>query len=200
MTPARLPTAALAVACLLALAACGDDPPAGSEKVDTASAVGDCLQPDPEREGDYLQAACGSDATVEITDIVERTGSGPFCPAGTDVVADAAQGPLSGGRIDGPASVWCLRNLAPPHPGDPGMGGGELVADDCFTVEEPGGGGAEEGAAVTEVPCTGGDVAPQYRLRTTATRTEDCPAKGSTPVELTAPRGLVLCGEAPDAN
>ena len=30
--------------------------------------------------------------------------------------------------------------------------------------------------------------------------TEDCPAKGSTPVELTAPRRMVLCGEALDAN
>lgn len=200
MTPARLRTTALALACLLAPAACGDDPPPGSEKVEVASAVGDCLRPDPAREGGYLQAGCEAGATVEITDIVERTGSGPYCPAGTDVVADGAEGPLSGGRIDGPASVWCLRNLAPPHPGDPGMGGGELVAEDCFALGEPGGGGAEEGATVTEVPCAGGATAPQYRLRATASRTEDCPAKGSTPIELTTPRRLVLCGEALDAN
>jgi hypothetical protein len=205
MTPAWPRTAALAptavaLACLLAATACGDDPPAGSQKVEVASAVGDCLRPDPAREGGFVQARCGGDATVEITDIVERSGSGPYCPAGTDVVADGAQGTLSGGRIDGPVSVWCLRNLAPPHPGDPGMGGGELVADDCFVMGEPGGADTDQGAAVTEVACTGGATAPQYRLQTTASRTEDCPAERSTPIELTAPRRLVLCGDALEGN
>lgn len=58
MTPARLRITALALACLLGAAACGDDPPVGSEKVEVASAVGDCLRPDPAREGGYLQADC----------------------------------------------------------------------------------------------------------------------------------------------
>ena len=32
--------------------------------------------------------------------------------------------PVSGGEIDAPTAIWCLRNLAAPHPGDPGLGGG----------------------------------------------------------------------------
>jgi hypothetical protein len=186
--------ATLAVACVLA-GACGNEPPAGSEKVERPSAVGDCLRPDPAREGGLLQAGCeGAAATYEITAIVEARGAGPYCPAGTDVVADGAEGAVSGGEIDAPVSVWCLRNLAPPHPGDPGAGGGELVPDDCFVVGEPS--DATRGTSqVAEVPCTGGP-APQYRLRSTATRSEDCPAKGSTPIEVTSPQEVVLCAAA----
>lgn len=93
-----------------------------------------------------------------------------------------------------------MRNVAPPHTGDPGVGGGGLVAADCFAVGGPGGAGTDQGAVVTEVPCTRGATALQHRLRAAATRTEDCPAKGSTPIELTAPGRLVLCGEALDGN
>lgn len=181
--------ALIALACLLGTA-CGNDPPEGSEKVAEPSAIGDCLRPDPDHDGGFLQADCGGGrATVEIVDIVEGTGTGPRCPAGTDVVADAAAGPVSGGRIEGPEAVWCLRNLDEPHPGDAGMGGGELVVGDCFVV-------AGEGAAdVTEVPCAGGAQEAQYRLLASASRTEDCPADGSEPIELAEPRLLVLCGE-----
>jgi hypothetical protein len=171
-------------------AACGSgNPPAGSEKVAEASSVGDCLRPDPNRSGGYLQASCeGDQATVEIVDVAEGRGAAPRCPAGTDVLVDAATGPVSGGKIEGGPAVWCLRNLEAPHPGDAGMGGGELVAGDCFVLDE-------EGVVVAEVPCEGGATPADYRLLATASRSEDCPATGAEPIELERPRLIVLCAE-----
>jgi hypothetical protein len=196
VTVARLAGVAGILAWALAGSACGsDDPPAGSEKVTEPSAVGDCLRPDPARAGGFLQAACdGRRATVEIVDIVGSRGTGPRCPAGTDVLVDAAAGPVSGGKIEGTAAVWCLRNLGPPHPGDAGMGGGELVVGDCFVLadEAAEGGGPE----VTEVPCEGDGPAPAYRLLASASRSEDCPASGAEPIELSRPRLTVLCAES----
>ena len=178
---------------LLAVACGGDDPPAGSEKVTAASSVGDCLRRDPQRPGGYLQAGCAtSRATVEITDIVDGDGSGPHCPAGTDALADAAEGPVSGGEIDGPATIWCLRNLDEPHPGDPGVGGGELVTGDCFVL---GAAGAEATSDVRELPCDG-EATPQYELLATVTRSEDCPPRDAQPIEMASPRFVVLCGRS----
>jgi hypothetical protein len=187
--------------------ACGDGgPPAGSEKVLAPSAVGDCLRPDPDRAGGFLQARCGADeATVEIVDVASRRGAGPHCPDGTDVLADATAGRVSGGRIDGAVSLWCLRNLAAPHPGDPGMGGGELTVGDCFTLgtAPPDDGGPSpdaapdgDGGAVQEVPC-GPTYPGAYRLAATTARTEDCPATGTEPIELAKPRLTVLCATPP---
>jgi hypothetical protein len=200
VTRVRVVGVVAVLALVLAGAACGaGDPPAGSEKVVRPSAVGDCLRPDPDRAGGFLQADCeGAGATVEIVDVVGERGSGARCPAGTDALADAAAGPVSGGKIEGTAAVWCLRNLEAPHPGDPGMGGGELAPGDCFVLAEEAAEG--RGPEVTEVPCAGGGEAPEFRLVASATRSEDCPASGAEPIELSRPRLTVLCAEALGQN
>ncbi len=51
-----------------------------------------------------------------------RRGVEPPCPVDTDEFTA-----ISGGR------VACVRELAGPHPGDPGQGGGLLRAGDCVT-------------------------------------------------------------------
>jgi hypothetical protein len=187
----------LAVAVAAALAtggvACGgDEGPAGSEAVDAPSEAGDCLRPDAERAGGFLQAACdAADASVEVTAVVpaddDAATPGPACPGGTDVVVDARQGPVRDGEIEGPALVWCLRNLDGPHPGDPGQGGGEVVPEDCFRLEDDG--------AVQEVRCGG---AP-YRVLAWASRTEDCPPETAEPIELATTPPEVVCAATTEA-
>ncbi|MCZ9346123.1 hypothetical protein NGM37_51245, partial [Streptomyces sp. TRM76130] len=57
-----------------------------------------------------------------------------------------------------PRGYACMRNLQPPHPGDPGSGGGpRTIVGDC--VYEAGDG------QVRETPCAGtGERAPQYKV------------------------------------
>ena len=100
---------------------------------------------------------------------------------------------MSGGEIDGQAAIWCLRNLDEPHPGDPGVGGGELVTGDCFAL---GVAGAEATRDVTELPCKSDTPPPQYELMATVTRSEDCPPRDAEPIEMASPRFVVLCGRS----
>ena len=170
------------------LAACSQTSPPGAEAIDQYSDVGDCLRPDTGRSQGFLQADCDDpEATVEIIEMVGALGleSPPLCPPGTDLLVNGEQGPLVDGDIAAVPETWCLRNLEPPHPGDPGQGGGELVPGDCFAIAENG--------EITEVPCTGGSARPEHRLLANERTAEACPAETADPIELNAIPPRVLC-------
>jgi hypothetical protein len=182
------------------LAGCGRGDPRDAQRIDEYSQVGDCLRPDPTDPGSYRQAGCDDDgATVEIVAQVNADGpASPVCPEGTDLVVDGLQGPIVDGDITGVAQTWCLRNLRPPHPGDPGMGGGELVVGDCFDVR-PTGTVAEAACAAPagdgdEGPAGDGDaVVPRHRLVARAATASECPDATVEPIELNSTPAEVLC-------
>jgi hypothetical protein len=107
--------------------------PDNGEEPTIAWAVDSCAGPDPTAKDTgaatdtYRPLACGdNEATVTILDIqdavrVEQV----HCPAGTDVVFQ------KDGQAGGDTQAVCARNLSDDHPGDPGMGGGQLLAGDC---------------------------------------------------------------------
>jgi hypothetical protein len=112
---------------------------------------------------------------------------GPLCPATTDFVlhisrqrtasgaagptaaAGAPSGTTAAGAVIAPGYA-CLRNLEPPHPGDPGAGGGpRTIVGDC--VYDVGKG------EVHETACDGtGARSPQYRVVRAVARRAQCPA------------------------
>jgi hypothetical protein len=63
-----------------------------------------------------------------------------------------------------------MRNLDPPHPGDPGAGGGpRTVTGDCVYTSREG--------EVRETACNGsGKHKPQYRIVSVARKRSGCPA------------------------
>jgi hypothetical protein len=172
---------------LALLAGCGDDVPEDARRIDDYSTVGDCLRQDGDDPETFRQAGCGDGATVEIVAMVDGNGpASPVCPEGTDVVVDGQQGPIDDGDITGVAQTWCLRNLAPPHPGDPGVGGGELVQGDCFSVETDG--------SIAEAPCDGsGAVVPRHRLLARVPTAGECPDGTAEPIDLNSSPVEVLC-------
>jgi len=110
-----------------------------------------------------------------------RVADGPPCPATTDFVLHISeQRPSSDEDGDGavPRGYACMRNLQPPHPGDPGGGGGpRTIVGDC--VYDAGGG------KVRETACDGaGKRAPQYRVTKAVAERADCPASTALYVRL----------------
>ncbi|WP_437044600.1 hypothetical protein [Streptomyces sp. enrichment culture] len=101
-----------------------------------------------------------------------RADDGPPCPATTDFVLHISERrPSSDEDGDGavPRGYACMRNLQPPHPGDPGGGGGpRTIVGDC--VHEAGGG------KVRETACDGtGKRKPQYEVVEAVARRSQCP-------------------------
>ncbi|MFE2977598.1 hypothetical protein [Streptomyces sp. NPDC059258] len=94
--------------------------------------------------------------------------SGPPCPDPTDFVLHVSE-TGTGARSRLTTGYACMRNLEPPHPGDPGQGGGPLtVVGDCVTAS-----GAGE---VTETACAdAGGRAPRYRVEAAVRRRAQCP-------------------------
>lgn len=188
----RAGAAGLAGIASLALLACGQDTPPGAEAIQDYSEVGDCLRPDPATLDGFIQADCdNAGATVEIVEMVRTAGAEapPVCPPGTDLLVDGEQGPVVDGDIAAVPETWCLRNLEPPHPGDPGQGGGELVPDDCFAIAADG--------EITEVACDGGGrTQPEHRLLAIEETEEGCPAGTADPIELNSYPPRVLCAAA----
>ncbi|MFE0514449.1 hypothetical protein [Streptomyces sp. NPDC058964] len=110
-----------------------------------------------------------------------KVGDGPLCPATTDFVLHISeQRPSSGENGDGtiPQGYACMRNLEPPHPGDPGGGGGpRTIAGDCVY-------GSGDGQ-VRETACDGsGKRKPQYRVTKAVTSRTKCPASTALYVQL----------------
>ncbi|WP_372337750.1 hypothetical protein [Streptomyces sp. MK5] len=131
----------------------------------------------------FTEVACTSERAAARV-IARHDGSpdgGPPCPANTDFVLHiSAQRPASHEDGDGviPQGYACMRNLEPPHPGDPGGGGGpRTVVGDCVY-------GAGRGQ-VRETACDGtGRRRPEYRV-VRAVRTRDrCPPATALYVEL----------------
>jgi hypothetical protein len=175
---------------MASLVACGQEQlPEGSQQVEELAEVGDCLGPDAGRQGSYRARGCDDpEATHEIVEMVTDIGPGnpPLCPPGTDEVVDAEQGHVVDGDIASLPQKWCLRSLEPPHPGDPGVGGGELVEQDCLVVDA--------GGTIGEVACDGsGPAPPQHRLVGIADTVDGCPPGTVEPIELDTFPTQFLC-------
>ncbi|WP_374116902.1 hypothetical protein [Streptomyces sp. MNU76] len=124
-----------------------------------------------------------------------RVGQGPLCPPTTDFVlhisesADDRNGYDEDGDGSVPQGYACMRKLQPPHPGDPGGGGGpRTIVGDCVY-------GAGRGE-VRETACDGGGKhAPEYEVTTAVDSEARCPATtdlyvrlgGSRPVGCAVP-------------
>ncbi|MDV9170131.1 hypothetical protein R6V09_08250 [Streptomyces sp. W16] len=107
-------------------------------------------------------------------------GAGPACPATTDFVLHiSAQGTSgTGGDSAVPKGYACMRNLEPPHPGDPGGGGGpRTIVGDCVY--------SSGNRQVRETACDGsGQRKPQYKVVKSVLRRASCPASTALYVQL----------------
>ncbi|WP_129784172.1 hypothetical protein [Promicromonospora panici] len=107
--------------------------PDTSEEPGATWAVDSCAGPDPSAEDidaatdTYRPLSCDDpEATVTVLDIQDAVSVAQVhCPAGTDIVFQKS------GQAGGDTQAVCARNLSDDHPGDPGMGGGQLVTGDC---------------------------------------------------------------------
>ncbi|MCX4880955.1 hypothetical protein [Streptomyces sp. NBC_00847] len=110
-----------------------------------------------------------------------KVGEGPLCPATTDFVLHISEQSSSSDE-DGDGSVpqgyACMRDLEPPHPGDPGGGGGpRTIVGDCVY-------GSGNGQ-VRETACDGsGRKSPQYKVAKAVTKRSRCPAGTALYVQL----------------
>ncbi|MGW2297110.1 hypothetical protein [Streptomyces violaceorubidus] len=112
-----------------------------------------------------------------------RASDGPPCPATTDFVLHISERrPSADEDGDGtvPRGYACMRGLRPPHPGDPGGGGGpRTIVGDC--VREMGGG------RVRETACDdggGGGRVPRFKVVDAVADRADCPASTGLYVHL----------------
>ncbi len=105
---------------------------------------------------------------------------GPACPATSDFVLHiSAQGSSDAGGDDAvPKGYACMRNLEPPHPGDPGGGGGpRTIVGDCVYSSGAG--------QVRETACDGsGQKKPQYKVVKAVLKRASCPASTALYVQL----------------
>ncbi|WP_053848890.1 hypothetical protein [Streptomyces sp. NRRL B-24085] len=113
------------------------------------------------------------------------TADGPPCPATTDFVLHISeQSQVSDEDGDGavPQGYACMRNLQPPHPGDPGGGGGpRTIVGDCVY-------GAGSGQ-VRETACDGkGAKKPQYKVVKAVDARSRCPLSTALYVQLGGPQ------------
>ncbi|MFI5687193.1 hypothetical protein [Streptomyces sp. NPDC051636] len=131
----------------------------------------------------FTEVPCaGERAAARVVARYDGTASdGPLCPPTTDFVLHISeQRPASDEDGDGtvPHGYACMRNLQPPHPGDPGAGGGpRTITGDC--VHGSGGG------QVRETACDGsGGRKPQYKITKVVPTRTACPASTALYVQL----------------
>ncbi|WP_398859775.1 hypothetical protein [Streptomyces chengmaiensis] len=132
---------------------------------------GECVS----RGREFHEAPCSSEKATALVlaryDGLASTGRGA-CPQTTDFVLHISES-LSAADEDGDGEVSrgyaCMRNLEPPHPGDPGGGGGpHTVVGDCVYTARKG--------QVKETACDGsGEHAPQYEVASAVARRAQCP-------------------------
>ncbi|WP_335937113.1 hypothetical protein [Streptomyces sp. PTD5-9] len=113
----------------------------------------ECAAPAPGKKGAYLEVPCDdARATAQVTLRLESGSADPFsetvCAPHTDFVINV---PVSLALLEDQATgagYACMRNLRPPHPGDPGGGGGPRIeVGDCVHSD------GKNGDAVEEVAC-----------------------------------------------
>ncbi|MGW0205281.1 hypothetical protein ACWDZ8_05455 [Streptomyces sp. NPDC003233] len=131
----------------------------------------------------FTEVPCASERAVAR--VVARydgaSADGPLCPATTDFVLHISARSATADE-DGDSAVpqgyACMRNLEPPHPGDPGGGGGpRTIPGDC--VYDSGKG------QVRETACDGsGRRKPAYRITKAVPDRVDCPASTALYVQL----------------
>jgi hypothetical protein len=122
----------------------------------------------------FTEVPCTSErATARVVARYDGdSAQGPDCPPTTDFVLHISPaGPV-------PRGYACMRNLEPPHPGDPGGGGGpRTIVGDCVY-------GAGKGE-VRETACDGkGGHAPEYQVTSAVVRRSQCPASTALYVQL----------------
>ena len=130
----------------------------------------------------FTEAPCTSERAAAR--VVARydgdVSGGPVCPATTDFMlhigTQGSSGP--GGDVTVPKGYACMRNLEPPHPGDPGGGGGpRTIVGDCVYGSGSG--------QVRETACDGsGQRKPQYKVVKAVLRRASCPASTALYVQL----------------
>ena len=151
-------------------------------------AAGDCAARVGSGDGaGFRPVPCGDRAAVARVTVRSATGDAAHadCPATTDLVLS-----ISGGAPATPAAgpgYACLRNLRPPHPGDPGQGGGpNTIVGDC--VYRAG------SAEVRETACDGtGARPPQYTVVAIVAARPRCPAR--TALYVGVGHGRIGCAQ-----
>ncbi len=130
----------------------------------------------------FTEVPCGGEraAARVVARFDGAVGDGPPCPATTDFVLHISEQSPSDEDGDGavPQGYACMRNLAPPHPGDPGRGGGpRTIVGDC--VYNSG------GRQVRETSCDGkGEKKPEYKVVKAVGKRAECPASTALYVQL----------------
>ncbi|WP_442812606.1 hypothetical protein [Streptomyces sp. NBC_01210] len=140
---------------------------------------GDCGS----RGRDFREVPCTSEKAVArvIARYGGRPSAGPTCPAATDFVLHISESrPATDEDGDGEVGrgYACMRNLEPPHPGDPGGGGGpHTVVGDCVHNASKG--------QVKETACDGsGPRAPEFKVASAVTDRSQCPPSTALYVQL----------------
>ncbi|MET9589611.1 hypothetical protein ABZY45_01400 [Streptomyces sp. NPDC006516] len=121
------------------------------------------------------EVSCGSEKAAARV-LARHTGAppdGPACPSTTDFLLH-----ISGGGPAAPRGYACMRNLEPPHPGDPGQGGGPLtVVGDCVHGFHAG--------EVRETACDGSGERPaEFEIGSAVARRALCPGTTDLYVRL----------------
>jgi predicted small secreted protein len=131
----------------------------------------------------FTEVPCTSErAAARVVARFDGTvGDGPLCPGTTDFVLHISeQSPSSDEDGDGavPRGYACMRNLTPPHPGDPGGGGGpRTIVGDCVYSSGDG--------QVRETTCDGeGGKKPEYEVTKAVTSRAKCPVSTALYVQL----------------
>lgn len=109
----------------------GDDEAATAWAVDACAGPASTAQETGAATDTYRPLPCDdAEATVTVLDIQDAVSLAQArCPTGTDVVFQ------KDGQAGGITQVVCARNLSDDHPGDRGMGGGQLMTGDCVDGE-----------------------------------------------------------------
>lgn len=201
-------TAVLAAVCAVLLTGCQSAPGGGAGEAGRLEGPGTAVSPAPVRPSGYgavflALGECSSFGRTSFTEVScagERAAArviarhdgtvreGPRCPATTDFVLHIGEqrpSPAGDGAGTVPRGYACMRHLQPPHPGDPGGGGGpRTIVGDC--VYDLGGG------KVRETACDGGgEQAPEFEVTKAVDTRAECPASTALYVRLggTAPVG-----------
>ncbi|WP_326650016.1 MULTISPECIES: hypothetical protein [unclassified Streptomyces] len=140
---------------------------------------GDCGS----RGRDFSEVPCTSEkaAARVIARYGGRPSAGPACPVATDFVLHISESrPAADEDGDGEVGQGyaCMRNLEPPHPGDPGGGGGpHTVVGDCVRDASNG--------QVKETACDGsGTRAPEFEVASAVVHRSQCPPSTALYVQL----------------